>query len=80
MRSLEQNIRNIQVIGRNKTVSYKDLCMFLYVHLKLCFKTPNFYKYEGHADSLAHLKRFGNRIRGSGGLKRRYLWLTLVRA
>ena len=44
MRSLEQNIRNMQGLGGHKSVSFKDLCMFPDVHLPIGFKTPKFDK------------------------------------
>ncbi|KAH0670694.1 hypothetical protein KY289_025187 [Solanum tuberosum] len=67
MRSLEQNIRNMQGLGGHKSVSFKDLCMFPDVHLPIGFKTPKFDKYNGHGDPVAHLKRFCNQLRGAGG-------------
>nr|XP_019066960.1 uncharacterized protein LOC109119096 [Solanum lycopersicum] len=78
MRSLEQNIRNMQGLGGHKSVSSKDLCMFPDVHLPLGFKTPKFDKYNGHGDPVAHLRRFCTQLRGAGG-KEELLWLTLER-
>ncbi|XP_070013845.1 uncharacterized protein [Nicotiana sylvestris] len=66
MRSIEQSIKNIQSLSRQKSVSYADLCMFPHVHLPLGFKTPKFEKYDGHGDPLAHLKRYCNQLRGVG--------------
>ena len=67
MRSLEQNIRNMQGLGGHKSVSFKDLCMFPDVHLPQGFKTPKFDKYNGHGDPVAHLRRFCNQLRGVRG-------------
>ncbi|XP_049393462.1 uncharacterized protein LOC125857851 [Solanum stenotomum] len=67
MRSLEQNIRNMQGLGGHKSVSFKDLCMFPDVHLPIGFKTPKFDMYNGHGDPVAHLKRFCNQLRGAEG-------------
>ncbi|KAM3237444.1 hypothetical protein P3L10_012473 [Capsicum annuum] len=64
VRSLEQSMRNMQGLEEPKSVSYKDLCMFLDVHLPLGFKMPKFDKYEGHGDPVAYLKKFCNQLRG----------------
>ncbi|XP_070011439.1 uncharacterized protein [Nicotiana sylvestris] len=56
MKSLQQNIKNIQGIGGHKSVSFSDLCMFPHIHLPPGFKTPKFEKYNGHGDPIAHLK------------------------
>ena len=40
MRSLEENIRNMQGLGEHKSFSFKDLCMFQDVHLPIGFKFP----------------------------------------
>ena len=78
MRSLEQNIRNMQGLTRHKSVSFKELFIFLVVHLHIGFKTPKFDRYNVHGDLVAHLKRFCNKFRGSRG-KKKFLWLTLER-
>ncbi|XP_070019428.1 uncharacterized protein [Nicotiana sylvestris] len=67
VKSLEQNIKNIQGIGGHKSVSFNDLCMFPNIHLPPGFKTPKFEKYDGHGDPIAHLKRYCNKLRGAGG-------------
>ncbi|XP_075101860.1 uncharacterized protein LOC142177286 [Nicotiana tabacum] len=67
MKSLEQTMRNIQGLGGHKSVSFNDLCMFPHVHLPPGFKTPKFDKYDGHDDTIAHLKRYCNQLRGAGG-------------
>ncbi|XP_060194989.1 uncharacterized protein LOC132624187 [Lycium barbarum] len=67
MKSLEQAMKNLQGSGSYKSVSYNDLCMFLSVHLPPGFKTPKFDKYDGHGDPIAHLRRYCNQLRGSGG-------------
>ncbi|XP_070048990.1 uncharacterized protein [Nicotiana tomentosiformis] len=67
MKSLEQQLKNMQELAGHKSIAFKDLCMFLDVHLSLGFKTPKFEKYDGHGDPIAHLKRFCNQLRGAGG-------------
>ncbi|XP_070009551.1 uncharacterized protein [Nicotiana sylvestris] len=67
MRSMEQSLKNIQGLSRQKSVSYADLCMFPHVHLPFGFKTPKFEKYDGHGDPIAHLKRYCNQLRRAGG-------------
>ncbi|KAM3232738.1 hypothetical protein P3L10_018097 [Capsicum annuum] len=64
---LEQSMRNMQGLGGQKSISFKDLCMFPDVHLPLGFKMPKFDKYEGHSDHVAHLKKFCNQLRGARG-------------
>ncbi|XP_070029538.1 uncharacterized protein [Nicotiana sylvestris] len=66
MKSLEQNIKNIQGLGDHKSVLFSDLCMFLHIHLPPGFKTPKFEKYDGHGDPIAYLKRYCNQLRGAG--------------
>ncbi|XP_049364034.1 uncharacterized protein LOC125828744 [Solanum verrucosum] len=66
MKSLEQNVRDMQGLGGHKSVSFNDLCMFPHVHLPIDFKTPKFEKYDGHGDPVAHLKRYCNQLRGAG--------------
>ena len=67
MKSLEQSIRDMQGLGGHKGISFSDLCMFPHVHLPAGFKTPNFEKYDGHGDPIAHLKRYCNQLRGVEG-------------
>ncbi|KAM3382082.1 hypothetical protein P3S68_007655 [Capsicum galapagoense] len=67
IRILEQSLRNMQGLGGQKSISYKDLCMFPDVHLLLRFKMPKFDKYEVYGDLVAHLKRFCNQLRGARG-------------
>ncbi|XP_070054894.1 uncharacterized protein [Nicotiana tomentosiformis] len=67
IKSLEQNIKNIQGLGGNKIASFSDLRMFPHIHLPPGFKTPKFEKYDGHGDPIAHLKRHCNQLRGEGG-------------
>ncbi|XP_070019482.1 uncharacterized protein [Nicotiana sylvestris] len=67
MKSLEQNIKNIQGLGGHKCVSFSDLCMFPHIHLPRGFKTPKFEKYDGHDDPITHLKRYCNQLRGAEG-------------
>ncbi|XP_070032743.1 uncharacterized protein [Nicotiana tomentosiformis] len=56
VKSLEQNIKNIQGLGGHKSVSFSDLCMFPPIHFPPGFKTPNIEKYNGHGQ-----------LRGAGG-------------
>ncbi|PHT62687.1 hypothetical protein T459_33479 [Capsicum annuum] len=67
LRSLELTMKNLEGLGGYKSVSYKDLCMFPGVYFSLGFKMPNFEKYDGHGDPVAHLRRYYNRLRGVGG-------------
>lgn len=67
MRSLEQNLKNMQGLGGHKSVLFKDLSMFLDVHLPIGFKHPKLDKYSGHSDPVAHLKKYCNQLRGAGG-------------
>ncbi|XP_033508117.1 uncharacterized protein [Nicotiana tomentosiformis] len=57
----------MKVLAGQKSIVFKDLCMFPDVHLPLGFKTPKFKKYDGHGDLIAHLKRYCNQLRGAGG-------------
>ncbi|KAK4737196.1 hypothetical protein R3W88_000893 [Solanum pinnatisectum] len=66
MKSLEQSVKDMQGLGGHKRVSFNDLCMFLHVHLPASFKSPKFEKYDGHGDSIAHLKRYCNQLGGTG--------------
>ncbi|XP_075105597.1 uncharacterized protein LOC142179444 [Nicotiana tabacum] len=56
----------MQGLAGQKSVAFKDLCMFLDVHLPPGFKTPKFEKYDGHGDPIAHVKRYCNQLRGAG--------------
>ena len=66
MKSLEQQLKNIQGLAGKKSVAFKDLCIFPDVRLPLGFKIPKFEKYDGHSDPIAHLKRYCNQLRGAG--------------
>lgn len=46
--SLDQAMRNLQGLRGYKSVSYKDMCMFLGANLPIGFKMPKFEKYNGH--------------------------------
>nr|XP_033516779.1 uncharacterized protein LOC117281082 isoform X2 [Nicotiana tomentosiformis] len=50
-----------------KSIAFKNLCMFPGVRLPLGFKTPKFEKYDGHGDPIAHLKMYCNQLRGVEG-------------
>ncbi|XP_070050026.1 uncharacterized protein [Nicotiana tomentosiformis] len=67
MKSLEQQLKNMQGLAGQKSLAFKDLCMFPDVRFPLGFKTPKFEKYDGHGDPIAHLKRYCNQLRGTGG-------------
>ncbi|XP_070041437.1 uncharacterized protein [Nicotiana tomentosiformis] len=67
MKSLEQNIKNIQGLGGHKSVSFSNLCLFPHIHFPPGFKTPKFEKYDGHGDLIAHLKNYCNQLRGARG-------------
>ena len=69
MKSIEQHMKSMQGLGGHKRVTFKDLCMFPNVHLPPGFRTPKFDKYDGHADPIAHLKRYCNQLRSAGGKK-----------
>ncbi|XP_075096056.1 uncharacterized protein LOC142174182 [Nicotiana tabacum] len=66
VKSLEQRLKNIQGLAGQKSVAFKELCMFPDVHLPPGFKTPKFEKYDGHGDPIAHMKRYCNQLRGAG--------------
>ncbi|WMV54533.1 hypothetical protein MTR67_047918 [Solanum verrucosum] len=63
MKSIEKHMKSIQGLGGQKSVAFKDLCMFPNVHLPPGFKTPKFDKYDGHGDPIAYLKRYCNKLR-----------------
>ncbi|XP_070039194.1 uncharacterized protein [Nicotiana tomentosiformis] len=64
---LEQKLKNMQELAGQKSIAFKDLCMFPGVRLPLGFNTPKFEKYDGHRDPIAHLKRYCNQLRGVEG-------------
>ncbi|XP_070015281.1 uncharacterized protein [Nicotiana sylvestris] len=67
VKSLEQLLRNMQGLGGQVSVAYKDLCLFLDVQLPAGFQMPKFDLYDGHGDPVAHLRGFCSKIRGVGG-------------
>ncbi|KAF3656485.1 putative nitrate transporter 1.4-like [Capsicum annuum] len=67
LRSLELAMKDLQGLEGCKSVSYKDLCMFPGFHLSFHFKMPKFEKYDGHGNPVAHLRRYCNQLRGTGG-------------
>ncbi|XP_070026288.1 uncharacterized protein [Nicotiana sylvestris] len=67
VKSLEQQLKNMQGLVGQNSIAFKDLCMFLNVHLPPSFKNPKFEKYDGHGDPIAHLKRYCNQLRDAGG-------------
>ncbi|XP_070020673.1 uncharacterized protein [Nicotiana sylvestris] len=64
LKSLEQQLKNMQGLTGQKSIAFKDLCMFLDVRLPFGFKIPKFERYDGHGDPIAHLKRYCNQLRG----------------
>ena len=42
LKNIEQHMENMQVLGRQKSVTLKDLCMFPNVRLPLGLKTSKF--------------------------------------
>ncbi|XP_070025150.1 uncharacterized protein [Nicotiana sylvestris] len=67
VKSLEQSLRNMQGLGNQVSVTYKDLCLFPYVQLPARFKMPKFDLYDGHGDPVAHLRGYCSKMRGGGG-------------
>ncbi|XP_070005378.1 uncharacterized protein [Nicotiana sylvestris] len=66
-RSLEQSFRNMQGLGGQVSVAYKDLCLFPDVQLSVGFKMLKFDLYDGHGDPVAHLRGFYSKMRGASG-------------
>ncbi|XP_070049903.1 uncharacterized protein [Nicotiana tomentosiformis] len=64
---LEQSLKNMQGIGSQVSLAYKDLCLFPDVQLPARFKMPKFDPYDGHGDPVAHLRGFCSNMRGAGG-------------
>ncbi|XP_070020316.1 uncharacterized protein [Nicotiana sylvestris] len=67
VRSLEQSFKNMQGLGGQVSVAYKDLCLFPDVQLPVGYKIPKFDLYDGHGDLEAHLRGFCSKMRGAGG-------------
>ncbi|XP_070029293.1 uncharacterized protein [Nicotiana sylvestris] len=67
VKSLEQSLRNMQGLGNQVSVAYKDLCLFPDVQLPTRFKMPKFDLYDGHGDTVAHLRGYCSKMRGVGG-------------
>ncbi|XP_070021443.1 uncharacterized protein [Nicotiana sylvestris] len=67
VQSLQQSLRNMQGLGNQVSVAYKDLCLFPNVVLPVGFKMPKFDLYDGHGDSVAHLRGYFSKMRGTGG-------------
>ncbi|XP_070036059.1 uncharacterized protein [Nicotiana tomentosiformis] len=67
VKSLEQSLKNMQGIGSQVSVAYKDLCLFPDVQLPAGFKMPKFDPYDGHGDPVAYLRGFCSNMRGAGG-------------
>lgn len=66
VKTLEQSLRNMQGIGNQVSVPYKDLCLFLDVQLPAGFKMPKFDLYDGHGDPVAYLRSYCSKMRGAG--------------
>ncbi|XP_070026326.1 uncharacterized protein [Nicotiana sylvestris] len=67
VRILEQSLRNMQGLGGQVSVAYKDMCLFPNVHLPVGFKMPKFDLYDGHGDLVAHLRVLCSKMRGASG-------------
>ncbi|XP_070043808.1 uncharacterized protein [Nicotiana tomentosiformis] len=67
VKSLEQSLKNMQGIGSQVSVAYKDLCLFPDVQLPAGLKMPKFDPYDGHGDPVAHLRGFCSNMSGAGG-------------
>ncbi|XP_070004211.1 uncharacterized protein [Nicotiana sylvestris] len=65
--SLEKSLRNMQGLGNQVSVAYKDLCVFPDVQLHAGFKMPKFDLYDGYGDPVAHLRGYCSKMRGDGG-------------
>ncbi|XP_070020406.1 uncharacterized protein [Nicotiana sylvestris] len=66
VKSLEQSFRNMQGLGGQVSVAYKDLCLFPDVQLPVGFKMPKFDLYDGHGDPVTRLRGFCSKMRGAG--------------
>ncbi|XP_033515623.2 uncharacterized protein [Nicotiana tomentosiformis] len=64
--SLEHQLKNMQGLAGQKSIAFKDLCMFPDVHFPLGFKIPKFGKYDRHDDPISQLKRYCNQLIGAG--------------
>ncbi|XP_070048911.1 uncharacterized protein [Nicotiana tomentosiformis] len=64
--NLERQLKNMQGLVGQKSIAFKDLCMFPDVRFPLSFKIPKFEKYDGHDDPIAQLKRYCNQLIGAG--------------
>ncbi|XP_070014455.1 uncharacterized protein [Nicotiana sylvestris] len=67
IRSLEQSFRNMQGMGGQVSVAYKDLCLFPDIQLPVRFTMLKFDLYDGHRDPVAHLRGFCSKMRLDGG-------------
>ncbi|XP_070002440.1 uncharacterized protein [Nicotiana sylvestris] len=67
VKSLEQSLRNMQGLGGQVSMAYKDLCLFPDVQLPFGFKIPKSDLYNRHGDPVAQLRGFCSKMRGAGG-------------
>ncbi|XP_070002768.1 uncharacterized protein [Nicotiana sylvestris] len=67
VKNLEQSFRNMQGLGGQVSMSYKDLCLFADVQLPVGFKMPKFDLCDGQGDLVAHLRGFCSKMRGASG-------------
>ncbi|XP_070008480.1 uncharacterized protein [Nicotiana sylvestris] len=67
VKNLEERLKNLQGLAGQKSIAFKDLCIFPDVHLPPGFKIPKFEKYYVHGDPTAHLKRYCNQLRSARG-------------
>ncbi|XP_070014103.1 uncharacterized protein [Nicotiana sylvestris] len=67
VRSLEQSFINMQGLGGQVSLAYKDLCLFPDIQLPVGFKMPKFDLYDGHGDPVTHLRGLCCKMRGASG-------------
>ncbi|XP_070004769.1 uncharacterized protein [Nicotiana sylvestris] len=67
VKSLEKSLRNMQGLGSQVSVAYKDLCLFPDVQLPAGFKMLKFDLYDGHGDPVAHLRVYCGKMKGARG-------------
>ncbi|XP_070009753.1 uncharacterized protein [Nicotiana sylvestris] len=65
VKSIEQSFEDMQGLGGQVSMAYKDLCLFPNVQLQVGLKMPKFDLYNGHGDPVAHLRGFCSKMRGA---------------
>jgi len=66
LKSIEQSLKNMQGMGDQVNMSYKELCMFPDVRLPAGFKVSKFNLYDGCGDPVAHLRDYCSEMRSVG--------------